>query len=139
MMENPGIVLCYHLGNKKDAGRPYDHFRGGIAPRSLLCVGKRRMVFSSKSVVLLLLGPMGPQRPPKHLQGSPKCRQGTQEIPKGAQGESKDTPGSTKYYQKLTFGHLVLFERCNCNIPLRKPRARCEHCNKHVRKRRSRK
>ena len=44
---------------KKDVGRPYDHFRGGIAPRSLLCVGKRRIVFSSKSVVLLLLGPMG--------------------------------------------------------------------------------
>ena len=36
---------------------------------------------------------MGPQRPPKHLQGSQKCRQGTQETPKvvyGSKAELKD-------------------------------------------------
>ena len=31
---------------KKDAQRPYDPFAGGIAPRSLLCVRKRRISFS---------------------------------------------------------------------------------------------
>ena len=31
--------------NKKDAERPYDHFAGGIAPRSLLCVRKRMFAF----------------------------------------------------------------------------------------------
>ena len=36
-------VLHFHE-NKKDAERPYDHFAGGIAPRSLLCV--RKLMFS---------------------------------------------------------------------------------------------
>ena len=36
--------------NKKDARRPYDHFGGGIAPRSLLCVRKQRFPFCEKSV-----------------------------------------------------------------------------------------
>ena len=31
--------------NKKDAQRPYDHFAGGIAPRSLLCVRKQPILF----------------------------------------------------------------------------------------------
>ena len=31
--------------DKKDAQRPYDHFAEGIAPRSLLCVWKRRISF----------------------------------------------------------------------------------------------
>ena len=35
---------CF-LGNKKDAGRPYDHFPLSFAPRSLLCVRKRRIQF----------------------------------------------------------------------------------------------
>ena len=35
---------CF-LETKKDARRPYDHFGGGIAPRSLLCVRKRRFPF----------------------------------------------------------------------------------------------
>ena len=40
------IVFCVCVfGNKKDARRPYDHFGGGIAPRSLLCVRKRRFPF----------------------------------------------------------------------------------------------
>ena len=34
--------------NKKDAQRPYDHFAGGIAPRSLLCVRKRMFSFFIK-------------------------------------------------------------------------------------------
>ena len=34
--------------NKKDAERPYDHFAGGIAPRSLLCVRKRMFSFFIK-------------------------------------------------------------------------------------------
>ena len=37
-------VLCFYE-NKKDAERPYDHFAGGIAPRSLLCVWKRTISF----------------------------------------------------------------------------------------------
>ena len=38
-------LLAYDI-NKKDAQRPYDPFAGGIAPRSLLCVRKRRISFS---------------------------------------------------------------------------------------------
>ena len=39
--------VCFWLffGNEKDAWRPYDHFGDGIAPRSLLCVRKRRFPF----------------------------------------------------------------------------------------------
>ena len=40
-------VLHFHE-NKKDAERPYDHFAGGIAPRSLLCVRKRMFSFFIK-------------------------------------------------------------------------------------------
>ena len=36
--------LCFY-DNKKDAQRPYDHFAGGIAPRSLLCVRKQAFSF----------------------------------------------------------------------------------------------
>ena len=44
--------LCFWLffANKKDARRPYDHFGGGIVPRSLLCVRKRRFPFFSMRV-----------------------------------------------------------------------------------------
>ena len=38
------VFLAYDI-NKKDAQRPYDPFAGGIAPRSLLCVRKRRFSF----------------------------------------------------------------------------------------------
>ena len=37
-------LLAYDI-NKKDVQRPYDPFAGGIAPRSLLCVRKRRLLF----------------------------------------------------------------------------------------------
>ena len=39
------VFFCVFFGNKKDARRPYDHFGGGIAPRSLLCARKRRFPF----------------------------------------------------------------------------------------------
>ena len=41
------FFVCFFV-NKKDARRPYDHFGGGIAPRSLLCVRKRRFPFLKK-------------------------------------------------------------------------------------------
>ena len=34
---------------KKDAQRPYDQFGGSIAPRSLLCVRKRKFLFCPKT------------------------------------------------------------------------------------------
>ena len=43
--KSPNCVFLLFFGNKKDARRPYDHFGGGIAPRSLLCVRKRRFPF----------------------------------------------------------------------------------------------
>merc|ERR1712139_294588 len=46
--ESKLCFLCVFFGNKKDARRPYDHFGGGIAPRSLLCVRKRRFPFLKK-------------------------------------------------------------------------------------------
>ena len=46
--KSPNCVFCVFFGNKKDARRPYDHFGGGIAPRSLLCVRKRRFPFLKK-------------------------------------------------------------------------------------------
>ena len=39
------LSLC---DGKKDVQRPYDHFRGGIAPRSLLCVRKQAFSFFIK-------------------------------------------------------------------------------------------
>ena len=46
--KSPNCVFCVFFGNKKDARRPYDHFGGGIAPRSLLCVRKQRFPFLKK-------------------------------------------------------------------------------------------
>ena len=43
--KSPNCVFCVFLGNKKDAGRPYDHFPLSFAPRSLLCVRKQRIPF----------------------------------------------------------------------------------------------
>ena len=43
------------LKTKKDARRPYDHFGGGIAPRSLLCVRKRRFPFLKKDLILSVI------------------------------------------------------------------------------------
>ena len=43
--KSPNCVFWLFLGNKKDAGRPYDHFPLSFAPRSLLCVRKRRIPF----------------------------------------------------------------------------------------------
>ena len=42
------ILLFLFFENKNDAQRPYDHFGGGIAPRSLLCVRKQRFPFCEK-------------------------------------------------------------------------------------------
>ena len=44
------FFLCI-FWKQKDARRPYDHFGGGIAPRSLLCVRKRRFPFLKKTVI----------------------------------------------------------------------------------------
>ena len=46
--KSPNCVVLLFFGNKKDARRPYDHFGGGIAPRSLVCVRKRRFPFCEK-------------------------------------------------------------------------------------------
>ena len=43
--KSPNCVFCVFFGNKKDARRPYDHFPLSFAPRSLLCVRKRRFPF----------------------------------------------------------------------------------------------
>ena len=37
--------ISWFLENKKDAHRPYDQFGGSIAPRSPLCVRKRKFLF----------------------------------------------------------------------------------------------
>ena len=47
------FFVCF-LGNKKDARRPYDHFGGGIEPRSLLCVRKQRFPFFLLFVFFLM-------------------------------------------------------------------------------------
>ena len=48
------FFVCF-FGNKKDARRPYDHFGGGIAPRSLLCVRKQRFPFLKKDIILSVI------------------------------------------------------------------------------------
>ena len=53
--ESKLCFFCVFLGNKKDARRPYDHFGGGIAPRSLLCVRKRRFPFLKKDLILSVI------------------------------------------------------------------------------------
>ena len=47
--------FVYFFGNEKDARRPYDHFGGGIAPRPLLCVRKRRFPFLKKDIFLSVI------------------------------------------------------------------------------------
>ena len=39
--------------NKKDVQRPYDHFAGGLAPRSLPCVRKQAILLLSYSEHIL--------------------------------------------------------------------------------------
>ena len=39
------VFACVFFRNKKGARRPYDHFPPIFAPRSLLCVRKRRFLF----------------------------------------------------------------------------------------------
>ena len=53
--KNPKCVFWVFFGNKKDAGRPYDHFPLSIAPRSLLCVRKRRFPFLKKDIILSVI------------------------------------------------------------------------------------
>ena len=53
--KSPNCVFCVFFGNKKDARRPYDHFGGGIAPRSLLCVRKQRFPFLKKDIILSVI------------------------------------------------------------------------------------
>ena len=48
-------VFLLFFGNKTDARRPYDHFGGGIAPRSLLCVRKRRFPLLKKDIILFVI------------------------------------------------------------------------------------
>ena len=52
--KSPNCVFCMFFGNKKDARRPYNHFGGGIAPRSLLCVRKLRFPFLKKKKNVIL-------------------------------------------------------------------------------------
>ena len=52
--ESKLCFLCI-FGNKKDARRPYDHFGGGIAPRSLLCVRKQRFPFLKNDIILCVI------------------------------------------------------------------------------------
>ena len=49
---NAFFVRLYE--DKKDAQRPYDHFAEGIAPRSLLCVWKRTILFLTYSAPVLV-------------------------------------------------------------------------------------
>ena len=53
--KSPNCVFCVFFGSKKDARRPYDHFGGGIAPRSLLCVRKQRFPFLKKDIILSVI------------------------------------------------------------------------------------
>ena len=53
--KSPNCVFLLFFGNKKDARRPYDHFGGGIAPRSLLCVRKQRFPFLKKDIILSVI------------------------------------------------------------------------------------
>ena len=54
--ESKLCFFVYFVGNKKDARRPYDHFGGGIAPRSLLRAKKQRFLFWAKTLILDLSG-----------------------------------------------------------------------------------
>ena len=53
--ESKLCFLCVFFGNRKDARRPHDHFGGGIAPRSLLCVRKQRFPFLKKDLILSVI------------------------------------------------------------------------------------
>ena len=61
------VFFCVFFGNKKDARRPYDHFGGGIAPRSLLCVRKRRFPFLKKDIIWSVICPRNLLPGPRNL------------------------------------------------------------------------
>ena len=65
--KSPNRVFCAFFGNKKDARRPYDHFGGGIAPRSLLCVRKRRFPFLKKDRICSVICPRNLLPGPRNL------------------------------------------------------------------------
>ena len=52
---NPKLCFLLFFENKKDARRPYDHFPPIFAPRSLLCVRKRRFPFLKKDIILSVI------------------------------------------------------------------------------------
>ena len=51
-----GNFFSRFLENKKDAQRLYDQFGGSFAPRSLLCVRKRKFLFWPKILDFQVLG-----------------------------------------------------------------------------------
>ena len=74
------VFLCVFFENKKDARRPYDNFGGGIAPRSLLCVRKRRFPFLKPrcfcAAKMLFWGNRLPEREPAaHYGGTGRSSQ----------------------------------------------------------------
>ena len=61
------VFFCVFFGNKKDARRPYDHFGGGIAPRSLLCVRKQRFPFLKEDIICSVICPRNLLPGPRNL------------------------------------------------------------------------
>ena len=75
-------VFLLIFENKKDARRPYDHFGGGIAPRSLLCVRKRRFPFLKKDLILSVIwSVICPRNLPRNLPSELLLRSGPESAP----------------------------------------------------------
>ena len=57
-----GIFLENVFSTKKDALRPYDQFAPGLAPRSLICVRKRKIMFFHLAAQNGLIRPLSTYR-----------------------------------------------------------------------------
>ena len=120
----PNYVFCHFCENKKDARRPYDHFGGGVAPRSLLCVRKRRFPFLKPrcfcAAKIMFWGNRlpepGNQPPPP---GEPAARRRPTDCPRESKNpKGKPGWGKTSSYQKgiLYSGEHPCIYSCNGKI-----------------------
>ena len=68
--------------NKKDARRPYNHFGGGIAPRSLLCVRKQRFPFLKKDLIVSVIwSVICPRNLPRNLSSEFASKKWSRKCP----------------------------------------------------------
>ena len=104
--KSSNCIFSVFLGNKKDARHPYDHFGGGIAPRSLLCVRKRRFPLLKKDIIWFVLCPRNLLPGPRNLLPG-KCSSYPTSICAGGQDDVSSQVNSLKKTSKCLVLHWI--------------------------------